>query len=117
MPVAFEWLETYYPDLATVEEHESAALATGANGLAVWESFVAGLDPTDANSKFTAMIDIGSDGKPVITWVPDLSEASGAGRRVYNTLGKAGLGDKDWTKVDDANRAGMRFFKVTVELP
>ena len=117
VPVAFEWLETYYPDLATVEEHESAALATGANGLAVWESFVAGLDPTDANSKFTVMIDIGSDGKPVITWVPDLSEALGAGRRVYNTLGKAGLGDKDWTKVDDANRAGMRFFKVTVELP
>lgn len=42
---------------------------------------------------------------------------SGAEWRVYKTLGKAGLGDKDWTEVNDANRAGMRFFKVTVELP
>ena len=117
VPVAFEWLETYYPDLATVEEYESAALATGANGLAVWESFVAGLDPTDEKSKFTVMIEIGSDGKPVVTWVPDLSEASGAEKRAYKTLGKVELGDKDWVEVNDANRAGMRFFKVTVELP
>ena len=42
---------------------------------------------------------------------------SGAERHVYKTLGMAGLGDKDWTEVNDVNRVGMRFFQVTVELP
>ena len=119
VPVKYAWLEKYYAALsgASAPAYESKAFEKGANGLVVWESYVAGLDPTDEKSKFTASITMGSDGKPVITWIPDFSEASGAERRVYKTLGKAGIGDKDWTEVNDANRAGMRFFKVTVELP
>ena len=36
---------------------------------------------------------------------------------VNKPLGKVGRGDKDWTEVNDSNPGGMRFFKVTVELP
>lgn len=57
---------------------------------------------------------MGVDGRPVITWEPDLRDANPP--RVYVEYGKANLGDKDWTPVTDANRAAMRFFKVGVEI-
>jgi hypothetical protein len=36
--------------------------------------------------------------------------------RKYTTLGKEKLGDDAWSPVTDANKAKMRFFKVTVEM-
>ena len=75
---------------------------------------MAGLNPTDPTSQFKAIITVGADGKPSITWEPDKSKADPP--RTYTTYGKANLLDTDWTPVTDANRATMHFFKVGVEI-
>ena len=113
VPVPHDWLEAYVAEFGG-GDYETAANAKGKNGVSLWESYVAGLDPTDATSQFTAIITMGADGKPVITWEPDLCDANPP--RVYVEYGKTNLGDTDWTPVTDANRAAMRFFKVGVEI-
>ena len=113
VPVPHDWLDAYVAEFGG-GDYETAANAKGRNGVSLWESYVAGLDPTDAASQFTAIITMGADGKPVITWQPDLRTANPP--RTYVEYGKANLGDKDWTPVTDANRAAMRFFKVGVEI-
>ena len=50
------------------------------------------------------------DGKPVVTWTPDLGDA-----RVYTVYGARNLGEA-WQQVTDAPR-DFRFFRVTVALP
>ena len=97
-------------DLA-MGDYESAAKATGANGVALWESYVAGLDPTDPTSRFTASIAIGTDGKPLITWKPALK-----GERIYRICGKKDLSDATWTADIDPKGGVYRFYKITVEL-
>ena len=113
VPVPHDWLDAYVTEFGG-GDYETAANAKGKNGVSLWESYVAGLDPTDATSQFKASITMGVDGSPVITWEPDLRDANPP--RVYVEYGKANLGDKDWTPVTDANRAAMRFFKVGVEI-
>ena len=113
MPVPYAWLEKYLVKYGA-GDYEAAGHAKGANGVALWESYVAGLDPEDATSKFMAKIEIGVDGKAVVTWTPDLSNAEKP--RKYTTLGKEELGDDAWSPVTDANKAKMRFFKVKVEM-
>ena len=75
---------------------------------------MAGLDPEEPTSKFTAAIELLPNGTVKITWSPDLSTAEVP--RTYTTLGKANLTDADWTPVTDANKPQMRFFKVKVEM-
>ena len=113
VPVPYAWLEKYVEAFGS-GDFETAANAKGKNGVTLWESYVAGLDPDDATSKFTARIEMGADGKAVVTWTPDLSKAEKP--RKYTTLGKEKLGDDAWSPVTDANKAKMRFFKVTVEM-
>ena len=104
------WLDQY-PDLldAVGGDYDAAARSVGANGLALWESYLAGLVPTDAQSTFRALIAM-RDGKPVVTWTPDLGDA-----RVYTVYGARNLGEA-WQQVTDAPR-DFRFFRVTVALP
>ena len=113
VPVPYAWLDAYIAHFGA-GDYEAAANAVGANGVALWESYVAGLDPTDAASRFTALISLDADGAARVTWTPDLSGSESP--RTYTVYGKAGLGDADWTPVTDANRARMRFFRVRVEL-
>jgi hypothetical protein len=113
VPVPYAWLEKYLAKYGA-GDYEAAGNAKGANGVSLWESYVAGLDPEDAMSKFTARIEMGADGKVIITWTPDLSKAEKP--RLYTILGKAKLTDKDWTPVTDANLPQMRFFRVKVEI-
>jgi len=108
-----DWLAPYVAEFGDGDP-TTAAKATGRNGLLLWESYVAGLDPTDAASQFTAEIAVGADGEVTVTWKPDLRE--GNPPRAYTTLGKANLADPDWTPVNDENKTGMRFFKVQVEM-
>ena len=83
------------------------------NPIFVWQDFVAGTDPTDANSKFEASITL-VGGVPVISWTPELSPEQAALRK-YTVLGKAHLYDEKWSVVDgDTEKYG--FFKVTVEM-
>ena len=113
VPVPYAWLDAYVGRFGG-GDYEAAAHAPGANGVALWESYVAGLDPADAASRFTASIALGADGTPVVTWSPDLRAAEPP--RAYTVYGKPTLGAAAWTPVTDANRAAMRFFKVTVEV-
>ena len=113
VPVPHAWLDAYVGRFGG-GDYEAAAHAPGANGVALWESYVAGLDPADAASRFTASIALGADGTPVVTWSPDLRAAEPP--RAYTVYGKPTLGAAAWTPVTDANRAAMRFFKVTVEV-
>ena len=95
------------------------ALASGAaNGRPVWECYVAGLSPTNAAARFEATITMGADGKPLVSWSPDLNEDGTKHERSYRVLGKRTLdSSEDWTDVTDItdlDAAGYRFFKAAV---
>ena len=105
VPVPYSWLDDF--GLATDGDYEKAARADGANGRPVWESYVLGLVPTDANSRFRALIEM-VDGQAKITWTPDLGT-----RRFYTVEGKEKLSDPAW----GPRKASDRFFRVKVEMP
>ena len=113
VPVPYVWLDPYLGTFGD-GDYEAAGHATGLNGCALWESYVAGLDPLDPASRFLAYIRMDADNQPVITWKPDLRDANPP--RTYTILGKATLYDKEWTPVTDANKSQMRFFIVKVEI-
>ena len=85
--------------------------------LPVWHDYVAGTDPTNALSKFTAKIEM-KGGTPVVTWSPALNgEGVREGARVYRVWGKANLDDATWSEVSSGAEGDFRFFRVTVEMP
>ena len=78
---------------------------------------MAGTDPTNAQSKFTAKIEM-KGGSPVVTWSPDLNgEGVREGTRTYRIWGKANLDDAAWNEVETGEDGDYRFFRVTVEMP
>ena len=83
------------------------------NDLFVWHDYVAGTDPTDVEDEFTATISF-IDGKPIITYSPELSEVEKA-KRVYTIYGKRRLQESSWSVVD-GNAAEYNFFRLTVEM-
>ena len=83
----------------------------------MWHVYVAGTDPTNAQSKFTAKIEM-KDGEPVVTWSPALNgEGAREGVCVYRVWGKENLNDESWSEVEAGGETGYRFFRVTVEMP
>jgi len=100
------WFRTHYP--ATAFCHYAAlagqAAANGVNTVA--ECYIAGLDPTDAASRFRATIAF-SNNAPHIAWSPDLTPS-----RTYHVEGKTNLTDTTWCPTNNATR----FFKVRVEM-
>lgn len=74
--------------------------------LSVWNEYVQGTDPTDPDDRFVVDIKI-VDGKPVVTFTPDLGD-----RRKYTLLGSADL--KTWGPAEEGD--GSRYFKVKVDL-
>ncbi|MGN0846807.1 MAG: hypothetical protein ACI4RA_05420, partial [Kiritimatiellia bacterium] len=115
-PVPYSWLDPYLESYGG-GDYERAGHATGRNGVALWASYVAGLDPEDPESRLLADIWMDAAGEPVVTWSPDLSKDAAIDvPRVYTVYGKARLDDPAWTPVTDGNRAEMRFFKVGVRL-
>ena len=98
---------------------EGAGVKTDASGatLPVWHDYVAGTDPTDAASRFTAGVAF-EDGKPVVSWSPALNgDGVREGARTYRVWGKESLTDAAWREVAPSGEAGYRFFRVTVEMP
>jgi len=96
----------------TGETFGAAAGMMGANGRSLWTSWFMGLDWTSPTSNvFKASIDM-IDGKPSVTWDPDLG-----GKRTYTVLGRISLGDEiGWFAVDpaDPSATGAKFFKVSI---
>ena len=73
---------------------------------------MAGTDPTNAASRFTAKIEMrGSE--PVVTWEPDLNENGTKSERVYTIEGRPDL-SADW---HSPTNASDRFFRVKVGMP
>ena len=116
VPVPYSELETNFKSYLDAAEgdYEAAANMTGRNGYAIWESYLAGLDPDDEDSKFRAKIEMMSDGTVMVTWEPDTPELRKT--REYTTYGKKTLSDGEWTPVTDADKDQYRFFKVEVRM-
>jgi uncharacterized repeat protein (TIGR02543 family) len=105
--VPFTWLDAF--GLVAGGDYEAAALAdTDGDGHAAWQEYVAGTDPTNRASVFTAAIAV-SNGAPFVTWTPDLGA-----ERLYTVEGKARLTDAAWAS---PTNAASRFFRVKVGMP
>ncbi|MGN0846075.1 MAG: chitobiase/beta-hexosaminidase C-terminal domain-containing protein [Kiritimatiellia bacterium] len=115
--VPYAWIRAQLPH--TVDEYaayEAAVREIAANPVyTVMDCYVAGLDPKDPESWLLANILMDADGKPVVTWEPVLGRAEAA-KRVYTVYGKERLDDAAWVPVTEANKARMRFFKVSVRM-
>jgi len=106
--IPYGWLDNY-PLLLSSNggNYEVTANSSVANGYKVWESYVAGLVPTNSESKFITFIGF-SNGSPVLTWTPNLSS-----QRVYTVEGAANLSSSPWGPTN----AESRFFRVKVRMP
>ena len=115
-PVPYSWLRQYNLGVASGDFETAANAASGkvqgGAATSVWEEFVAGTDPTNAQSVFTAKIEM-LDGAPIVTWDPNLN-TNGVVRtyKVYGseTLENGGV----WQYPTNSLH---RFFRVTVEMP
>ena len=115
VPVPFAWLDLWQSPIA---DYEDFAAKPGANGIPRWESYVAGLDPTNGASHF-AITNVAVDAADGVSlgWAPDYETAlepwTGK-RRVYVVEGKTNLTDGAWhSPTNDASR----FFRVKVRMP
>ncbi len=104
-PIPYTWLDQH--KLVIENGYESAANSLGDNGYFAWESYLAGLNPTNPASSFITSIFI-SNGIPQVRWTPDLGS-----NRVYTIYGKTNITDPAWTTPANGEN---RFFKVKVEI-
>lgn len=111
--IPVSWFESQGLVGADGSAQSAASLDPDGDGFTTEEEFIIGTDPTDPESKFTASIEM-VDGKPVITYEPDLLE-----ERKYTTWGKKSLSDPDekWQKVNKGEEEEYNFFKISVEIP
>ena len=103
-----QFMDNYRPSNMEAASYAAVESVVGENGYSLGASYIAGLDPTNETSKFTANITV-SNGVPSIVWTPDLGS-----NRTYTIYGKTDLTDANWTSPTNSSH---RFFKVGVELP
>ena len=114
-PVPFSWIEAYVPGIAGYPDamYETVAKSSGDNGYAYWESYVLGLEPTNALSKLTATIRMEGQ-NPVIEYFPTNEVLKASGAIEYILQGKPALSNS-WQNVTfDQPGATNRFFRVKV---
>lgn len=110
VPVPYAWLDRYYPGQgASSDAYETLGNDVAANGLSVWQCYLAGLDPTNAASCLRVSIRM-ENGAPVVTWSPVSPVSEGLGY-IYRVRGRADLGEALWAPTN----AATRFFKVFLE--
>lgn len=97
----------YCYDVTTSLAMPTGKKSAGGNEMTVWDDYVTGCDPTDPNSQFKVNVEM-VDGKPVISYEPNLGE-----ERSYTTLGSNDL--KTWSRIE-GDAADYKFFKVDVEI-
>jgi len=100
------------PETAAKRESKFKKKTASGHVLTVEEEYIQGTEPTDANSVFTANINMEA-GFPEITWRPNLN--SNGFNRIYTIMGKEFLdGSDSWTSPTNGFH---RFFKVEVSMP
>ena len=108
MPYA--WLSGYGlgldSDFETAAKRTTGKVDPSGRPMSVWQDYVAGTDPTNAASMFTAGIEF-VDGVPKVTWSPNLN--TNGSERIYTIWGKTNLTDDvEWMR---PTNTGHRFFK------
>ena len=105
-----------YDQVVTVTQLPDAVSANGKDSY--WDCYVAGLDWTDENAAFKALISF-TNGVPSIGWSPALNgDRVKNGVRTYTVYGTNALGkDAVWDVVDEGHESDYRFFKVHVSMP
>ena len=120
VPVPYAWLDENVPGgEREAEAYEEAANAAAANGRPVWECYLTGVGPAVSNLFFRASLGYDGNGKRTVEWSPDLNEGETKTNRVYRVEGKKAMTDEKWedvTEVEDLEKAGWHFFRVTVEM-
>lgn len=123
VPIPFADINRYANAIwkANGGDYEAAAKAVAANGKTVMDNCIAGLDCSDGLAAFLAKITC-EDDKVKISWIPALNgeidnEGIATGIRIYKVYGKEDIRTGEWTLVTPENKARMKFFKVTVEMP
>ncbi|MCL2104431.1 MAG: leucine-rich repeat protein, partial [Kiritimatiellaeota bacterium] len=119
VPVPYSWLDQWQGGLVGSQAYEDFANSIGANGYTVWESYVAGLDPTDKDSifrirKFAVKNVNGTDTVTVLEWNPNYENDPPPLKRDYIIEGKTNLTDTAW---HSPTNSGTRFFRVKAKLP
>ena len=124
IPVPYTWLDEH----GLLEEHNPETAALQKSGkvdgagreLTVADEFVAGTNPNDPTDDFKAKIEI-VNGKPIVTWEPDLNEGGKKDLRLYKIYGMKNLdGSDSWTDMENVSEPEkdlFKFFKVNVEMP
>ena len=110
-PVPYSWIEACFPGIEGQPDamYETMAKSPGDNGYTYWESYVLGLEPTNEQSKFTALIRM--DGT---TPIVEFSPTNDAIAIQYILQGKPTL-TNDWQDVEfDEPGDTNRFFRVRV---
>ena len=110
--VPVEWLGAYgcVDEDSTPASLQKVMAQAGDNGMPLWQSWVAGLDPWNPDSQLMANIAVVGD-EVEVSWMPDLSKAEP--KRHYTVMGKTNLTDTAWViPVNEEHH----FFKVTVTM-
>ena len=126
VPVPYAWLDANVSGVVHgAEAYEASAKATAANGRKVWECYVVGLDPQDAEEDFRiTKFPMKADGTPDLAnleFEPTQDKWNVPGARPVIKGAETLEGPWADVPVDGGSprtaRPTMRFFKVVVELP
>jgi hypothetical protein len=129
VPVEIAWLDEVYGE---GQWTDSVVNETGANGIPVWESFIAGLDPTDPDSKMVVGQDIDlTNGVSFKVNVPagrtaevcykdDVTGASKTNWLSFNpseSYSNDGTVDPEWTFIDPTwDGTTIRFYQLQMRM-
>ncbi len=120
-PTPLWWLA----ELGYTHDFEAVVDQPGANGLPLWQSYIAGLDPRDPNSQFRLAVRFEPDPpRAVLEWAPQpgrlytLWEAADLDTGFAPAPGAVDLDAtvRTWTLALPPN-AGPRFYRLSVRLP
>lgn len=107
--VPLSWLADLGLVDAGMSNETAAALDVDGDGLTAAQEYLAGTDPTDADSVLLTGLRF-PGGTPEVTWTPDLESD-----RDYRVLAKKAMTDPDWTDVTDLDDcSAYHFFTVEV---
>lgn len=115
-PSFLMWFDKYGKECGAATPSDAFMIKSANPRYTLAEAYVAGIDPTDSDAKFTVRIDRVYDGIAEISYDPVLP-GSETMLRNYYFLGKENLADPDWTVINEPTYVKyMRFFKVLVEM-